>query len=24
MDSRRLTYPPVKPDPFLEVSQLCQ
>jgi peptidoglycan/xylan/chitin deacetylase (PgdA/CDA1 family) len=24
MDSRRLPYPVVKPDPFLEVSQLCQ
>jgi peptidoglycan/xylan/chitin deacetylase (PgdA/CDA1 family) len=24
MDSRRLPYPLVKPDPFLEVSQLCQ
>jgi len=24
MDSRRLPYPPVKPDPFLQVSHLCQ
>jgi hypothetical protein len=24
MDSRHLPYPPVKPDPFQRVSQLCQ
>ncbi len=24
MDSRRLPYPPVKPDPYIAVSQLCQ